>query len=206
MPVDSSPRLCLASLRSALAGPFHLCLKAGECLAVTGPSGAGKSLFLRMIADLDPNQGDVFLDGAERRSMPATTWRRRVVYNAAEPGWWQENIADHFPGSALQFARDMAPRLALAPGLLDAPVLQLSTGERQRMALIRALSIASPVLLLDEPTGALDQESTDLLEAVLRERLAAGVSIIMVTHSAQQAVRLGNQHMIMQAGQLLPAV
>ena len=56
----------------------------------------------------------------------------------------------------------MAPRLALAPALLTAQVVQLSTGERQRMALIRALALASPVLLLDEPTGALDQDSTQL--------------------------------------------
>jgi ABC-type phosphate transport system ATPase subunit len=73
------------------------------------------------------------------------------------------------------------------------------------MALIRALSLASPVLLLDEATGALDQESTDLVEVVLRERLADGVAIIMVTHSEQQAVRLGSQHMVMQAGRLRPA-
>ena len=202
---DSAVRLRLAALRSALAGPFDLSLKPGECLAVTGPSGAGKSLFLRMIADLDPSQGDVFLDNTERRTMPATVWRRRVVYNAAEPGWWHENVADHFQGAALQFARDLAPRLALAPGLLDAPVVQLSTGERQRMALIRALSLASPVLLLDEATGALDQESTDLVEMVLRARLADGVTIIMVTHSAQQAARLGDRHLVMQAGRLLPA-
>ena len=175
-----------------------MALAAGECLAITGPSGAGKSLFLRMIADLDPNQGEVFLDGTERRSMPAPAWRSRVVYSAAEPGWWHDTVAEHFRGNALQFASDMAPRLALAPGLLAAPVVQLSTGERQRMALIRTLSLASPVLLLDEPTGALDQESTDRVEGLLRDRLASGTTIVMVTHSEQQAQRLGHQHLVMQ--------
>lgn len=174
-----------------------MALAAGECLAITGPSGAGKSLFLRMIADLDPNQGEVFLDGVERRSMPAPAWRSRVVYSAAEPGWWHATIAEHFRANTLEFARDMASRLALAPGLLAAPVVQLSTGERQRMALIRTLSLASPVLLLDEPTGALDQESTDRVETLLRDRLAAGTTIVMVTHSDQQAQRLGHRHLAM---------
>jgi len=190
-------RLRLVNLRSHLTGPFDIALAAGECLAITGPSGAGKSLFLRMIADLDPNQGEVFLDGVERRSMPAPAWRSRVVYNAAEPGWWHATIAEHFGGNALQFARDTAPKLALAPGLLAAPVVQLSTGERQRMALIRTLSLASPVLLLDEPTGALDQESTDRVETLLRDRLAGGTTIVMVTHSDQQAQRLGHRQLVM---------
>jgi ABC-type iron transport system FetAB ATPase subunit len=198
-------RLRIANLLSALAGPFDLELAAGECVAITGPSGAGKSLFLRMVADLDPSQGEVFLEGVERRALPAPAWRRKVVYNAAEPGWWHERVADHFPGTELEAARAMAPRLALAPALLDAPVLQLSTGERQRMALIRALALASPVLLLDEATGALDEDSTLLVEAVLRERLAAGVTIVMVTHSAAQAGRLGSRHLRMEDRRLVAA-
>ena len=64
-------RLRVVNLSSRLAGPFDLCLAAGECLAISAPSGAGKSLFLRMIADLDPNEGEVFHDGTERRSMTA---------------------------------------------------------------------------------------------------------------------------------------
>jgi putative ABC transport system ATP-binding protein len=199
------PRLRIVNLRSPLAGPFDLELAPGECLAITGPSGSGKSLFLRMVADLDPGQGEVFLDGVERRTLPAPAWRHKVVYNAAEPGWWHERVADHFHGEAIDFARVMAPRLALALSLLDAQVVQLSTGERQRMALIRALVLASPVLLLDEVTGALDEDSTALVEGVLHERLAAGVSIAMVTHSVAQAARLGHRHLRMENRHLVPA-
>jgi putative ABC transport system ATP-binding protein len=200
-----SGRLRVANLRSQLVGPFDLAIGEGECVAITGPSGSGKSLFLRMIADLDPNQGEVFLDGAERRSIPAPAWRRRVVYNAAEPGWWSESVLDHFRGEATNFARALAPRLGLAPELLDGPVVRLSTGERQRLALIRALALDSPVLLLDEPTGALDEQSTKSVEAVLRERLAAGVTIAMVTHSPEQATRLGHRHLRMTDRHLVPA-
>jgi putative ABC transport system ATP-binding protein len=202
---SSSSRLRIVAMRSRLAGPFDLALGAGECLAITGPSGSGKSLFLRMVADLDPNQGEVFLDGVERRSLPAHEWRRKVVYNAAEPGWWHEAVADHFDAVAMNFARATAPRLALAAALLDAQVTQLSTGERQRTALLRGLALRSPVLLLDEPTGALDEASTTLVEDVLRERLAAGVTIAMVTHSAAQAGRLGHRHLRMADRRLVPA-
>ncbi len=198
-------RLRTVGLHSRLAGPFDLDVAGGECVAITGPSGSGKSLCLRMLADLDPNQGQVFLDGRERRSFAAPAWRRQVVYNAAEPGWWHEGVAEHFHGEALGFARAMMPRLALAPGLLDGPVILLSTGERQRLALIRALAMNSPVLLLDEPTGALDQDSTERVETVLRERLAEGVTILMVTHSPEQAARLGHRHFRMQARHLVPA-
>jgi ABC-type iron transport system FetAB ATPase subunit len=197
-------RLRIVNLRSALAGPFDLTLAPGECIAITGPSGSGKSLFLRMIADLDPNQGEVFLDNVERRRFASPAWRRQVVYNAAEPGWWHDSIAEHFHGAAMQFARAMAPRLLLAPSLLDATVVQLSTGERQRLALIRALALASPVLLLDEATGALDEQATASVEAILRERLANGVTIVMVTHSPEQAARLGQRHLRMEARHLVP--
>jgi UDP-glucose/iron transport system ATP-binding protein len=200
-----SGRLRVVKLRSHLAGPFDLTVEAGECVAVTGPSGSGKSLFLRMIADLDPSEGEVFLGTMERRGLPAPVWRRRVVYSAAEPGWWSESIQDHFSGAAIGFARTMAPRLGLASGLLDGPVVRLSTGERQRLALIRALALVSPVLLLDEPTGALDTDSTQRVEAILRERLAAGVTIAMVTHSPDQAIRLGHRHLRMTDRHLKPA-
>lgn len=200
----NTPRLRIANLRSQLAGPFELTLEAGECIAITGSSGSGKSLFLRMIADLDPNQGEVFLDGTERRTVSPSAWRRRVVYNAAEPGWWSESVADHFRGSTLDFARTMAPRLGLEPEQLTVPVVRLSTGERQRLAFIRALSLESPVLLLDEPTGALDQDSTQRVETILRERLASGVTIAMVTHTPEQARRLAHRHFRMANRRLVP--
>ena len=63
---------------------------------VTGPSGAGKTVFLRMIADLDPNEGKVWLASEEREGMPATRWRRLVTYVPAESGWWADTVQEHF--------------------------------------------------------------------------------------------------------------
>lgn len=199
-----TPRLRIVGLRGPLAGPFDLTAEAGECLAISGASGAGKSLFLRMIADLDPNTGEVSLDGASRASMPAPSWRRRVVYNAAESGWWLDDVAGHFDRDSMRAAQEIAPRLGLAPGLLEGAVARLSTGEKQRLALVRALVLAPPVLLLDEPTGALDPDTMLLVETVLLGRLATGTTILVVTHSEGQARRLGSRRMRMENRRLVP--
>ena len=74
--------------RLHLAASFDL--DAGECVAVRGPSGSGKTQLLRAIADLDPNEGTVLLDGTPRETVPAPAWRRLVAYLPAEPGWGQD--------------------------------------------------------------------------------------------------------------------
>ena len=79
--------LTVKQLRSELAGPFELSIGRGTCAAITGASGSGKSLFLRMVADLDPNQGEVWLNEQARAAMPAPAWRKQVTYVAAESGW-----------------------------------------------------------------------------------------------------------------------
>lgn len=81
---------------------------------------------------------------------------------------------------------------------------QLSTGERQRLALIRALCLKSKVLLLDEPTSALDPESVHQVETLLQEYIAKGMAILMVTHDIEQALRMANRHVRLAGGQLTP--
>lgn len=194
--------LRIQGLKSALAGPFDLSIAHGGCVGVTGRSGSGKSLFLRMICDLDPNVGEVWLDGVARSSLTPPAWRRRVVYVPAESGWWDDHILAHFPADQRDAARAMAARLGLPDDILDGLVSRLSTGERQRMALTRAFLMNSPVLLLDEPTSALDGEGTARIEAILSERLAAGLALVLVTHDPAQAKRMATQHYVMDAGKL----
>lgn len=194
--------LLVKNLRSAFAGPFELNLGTGACATITGPSGSGKSLFLRMIADLDLNEGKVWLNERERGSMPAPQWRRQATYVSAESGWWADRVIEHFDVNRRSEVAALAARLGLRPDLLDAPVAQLSTGEKQRFSLVRALLPSPPVLLLDEPTGPLDEESVARVEALLRERKATGTSILLVTHDPNQAERLGDQRYRMVAGHL----
>jgi UDP-glucose/iron transport system ATP-binding protein len=194
--------LLVKELRSEFAGPFELNLGAGACAAITGPSGSGKSLFLRMIADLDPNRGSVWLNGKERASMPAPAWRKQATYVSAESGWWADGVIKHFAAYRRNEVAAMAARLGLRVDALDAPVAQLSTGEKQRLSLARALLLNPPVLLLDEPTGPLDEESVMRVETLLQERMASGTSILLVTHDPSQAARLGGQRYHMIAGHM----
>src|SRR5712664_2307746 len=116
--------LVVKELRSEFAGPFELNLAAGACVAITGPSGSGKSLFLRMIADLDPNEGDVWLNDRKRATMPAPEWRRQVTYVSAESGWWADTVIEHFPGNSRNEIEILSARLGLRRELVDAPVAQ----------------------------------------------------------------------------------
>ena len=196
------PRLAIRGLASSHAGPVSLELAAGECVAIVGESGSGKSVLLRMIADLDPNQGEVRLDGAARESWPAPAWRARVVYQAAEPAWWEPTAAAHVQPDALAAAEELAAALRLKPGALDAELALLSTGERQRLALVRSLARRPQVLLLDEPASALDAAATLALETVLDAELRRGTAILIVTHSEAQAERLARRRLRMAAGRL----
>ena len=78
---------------------------------------------------------------------------------------------------------------------MEWPVARLSTGERQRLALVRALVQGPEVLLLDEPTGPLDAEATERVEALLRGALERGAGMLIVTHSPEQAARLARRHL-----------
>jgi ABC-type iron transport system FetAB ATPase subunit len=186
----SEAGLVVRGLKSDLAGPFDFQVPTGGCAVISGPSGSGKSLFLRMIADLDPNEGEVRLNGAGRQSMDGPSWRRAAPYVPAEAGWWLDNVIDHFAPANRDAARRLATDFGLVEGQFDAAVARLSTGERQRLAIIRALVLDSAALLLDEPTSALDTEDAMLVESALHDRLQKGCVIVMVSHDAGQAARL----------------
>lgn len=193
--------LRVESLRRAGLGPISLAVGDGECLAVTGPSGAGKSLLLRAIADLDPSDGAVFANVGARARMPAPAWRRAVACVPAEPGWWGDVVRDHFDPP---LPADLVQAMGLGREVFDAPVARLSTGERQRLAIARCLARSPEVLLLDEPTAALDERSKLEVEAVLKARLDAGASLLLVTHDPAQATRLAARSVRLNAGRLDP--
>jgi len=193
--------LQLKGLRAKTLQPVDLTLPDGQCIAIMGASGSGKSLLLRAVADLDPHDGDVLLDSRTCASMAATEWRRLVTYVPAESGWWADTVADHFADTA--GLPERLGELGLSPELARAAVSRLSTGERQRLALLRALRADVRVMLLDEPTSGLDETSTGLVEAWLAQAMHRGLSLLLVTHSPAQAARLAERRLLLRDARLI---
>ena len=191
--------------------PLSFTVANGECLAVEGPSGSGKSRLLRAIADLEEARGHVFLDGAERSEMSAPSWRRLVRYAATEPMWWTETARAAFPAPT-SAARSQASAalaglladLALDAALLDKPVSDLSTGERQRLAFARAVIDGPRVLLLDEPTNGLDAASQARVEILIQRELKAGRSVVLASHDSAQIDRLADARLQLARPATLP--
>lgn len=190
--------LSIRHLQNAHLNCPALNLQAGEIVSVSGESGAGKSVFLRAIADLDPNQGEVRLGDQRRDDLPAPLWRQQVCYLAADSGWWHEEVAAHF--ADIPAATAWLAKLRLKESLLAREVQRLSGGERQRLALLRALLLSPKVLLLDEPTSALDPEAVKAVEQVLKDFCKQGGAVLMITHDPAQAARLASRHLQVAAG------
>lgn len=186
---------------------INLNLDAGESISVSGPSGVGKSLLLRAIADLDPHSGHIFLNDIECSSMPPFEWREKVGLLPSESQWWEDIVADHFPKNALKdpTVSTWIDRLRLEKSIFSSQVSRLSSGERQRLALIRLLLNSPQVLLLDEPTASLDAFNTEQVEKIIAKYLYnRNASAIWVSHNADQAQRVASRHFCFKEKVLLP--
>ena len=183
-------------------GPVDFAVGSGERVFITGASGSGKSLFLRALADLDPHRGAIFLDDTACAEIPAPQWRRRVGLLPAESQWWHDTVGEHFPAG---LDAEKAGLLGFAPEVAQWSIARLSSGEKQRLAILRLLQNRPEVLLLDEPTANLDPENGARVEELIlscqRER---GVAVVWVTHDLGQAARLGGACLQFREGHLEP--
>ncbi len=198
--MQTLPSLRIQQLVTRHVGPIELSIAAAECVCVHGASGSGKSLLLRAIADLDPHGGEVHLEATACSSLPGPDWRRAVALVVAESQWWAESVGEHFDDGV-----DAAwmEQLGLPAAAMDWQVARCSTGERQRLALLRTLMQGPAALLLDEPTGNLDQDSTRRVEALLgayrQQRQAA---LLWVSHDPAQIERVAQRSYLLDNGRL----
>jgi len=200
-PLLSCRGLAVSFGARTLFSGLDLDLQAGELVGLRGRSGSGKTTLLRTVCGLDdPTAGEVRLDG---RTGDETGWpcfRRAVSLVAQEPllpaGTVGQAMARPFAFrtcSALRYdpglAREVLAEVFDTPPDLDGDAGVLSVGERQRVALSRALLLDARVLLLDEPTSALDPEAARRVEAAVRARADAGLAALIVSHDPAQAER-----------------
>jgi putative ABC transport system ATP-binding protein len=178
--------------------------------AVVGPSGSGKSTLLRLLNRLaDPDRGSISYLGRPLSSYDPLALRREVALVPQLPALLEGTVE-----SNLRFAAGLAQRplelerslrlAGLGPEFAAREVGALSVGEQQRAMLARALAQRPEVLLLDEPTSALDQVARDAIEAALAElRRELEISIVLVTHDPEQARRLGDWVVRIEAGRII---
>lgn len=177
-----------------------LTVEPGDIVCLSGPSGSGKSRLLRAIADIEPHEGEVRLGQQVQSATVAHQWRRKVMLVPAESQWWAETVGDHLYSTPDH--RDLEA-LGFEAQVVDWDISRLSSGEKQRLALLRALQRQPSALLLDEPTANLDEQSTLRVEAWLRERIERhALPVLWVAHEMQQIARISRRHYHIDQNQL----
>lgn len=194
-PPSEQPRLEVVDVAFLQNGPYRFRAAGGECIGLSGDSGVGKTLLLKAVCDLIPHGGRILLDGVASDAMSAPVWRRRVCMVPADPAWWHDRVGEHFShfGQVHPFA-EILEQLGFTTDVLEWEVSRLSTGERQRLGLVRALLLQPDVLLLDEPTSGLDEYNRGQVEALIvslqRNR---NVVVVWVGHDYAQLERVAHR-------------
>jgi NitT/TauT family transport system ATP-binding protein len=187
----------------ALAG-INLAVSDGEFLCILGPSGCGKTTLLRIIAGLDtPTSGSIQIDD---QTPEGPTPRMAMIFQEYSLFPWRTVLQNVAFGLEVQ-GKEGPDRLAEARRYLDLVGLtpfeknypyELSGGMRQRVAVARALAIEPGVLLMDEPFGALDAQTRNLMQIEIQEIWRkTGKTILFVTHSVDEAVFLADRIVVL---------
>jgi osmoprotectant transport system ATP-binding protein len=196
---------------------LNLSVESGEMIAIVGRSGAGKTTVLKLVNRLLlPTSGAVVVEGRDTREWDGIRLRRRIGYVFQDVGL--------FPHMTIEENIEVVPRLEQWPrerararahhllGLVGLPPQtyasrrphELSGGQRQRVGLARALAVDPPILLMDEPFGALDPVTrTEVRREFARIQEQLGTTVIIVTHDMAEAFILGRRIGVIDAGQLV---
>lgn len=192
------PTLEIKNLCFQNRGPYSFSIEGGECVGLQGASGAGKSLLLRAIADLDPRTGTMQLGDINADAVPAPVWRRAVGLLPAESGWWLDRVGEHFVDFDTVDSA-MLSAVGFDRSVRNWQISRLSTGEKQRLAIIRLLHNQPQCLLLDEPTASLDQGSAAQVEQLLLTYCATHMApLLWVSHDPAQLGRVSQHRFLME--------
>lgn len=173
-----------------------------EVIGVSGPSGGGKSTLLRIAVDLiPPTSGEVIFLGKNLHEWSPRELRRRMILVPQQASMFPGTVRDnllwglkiHKLRATDETLKKVLKEVNLPTSLLDKVAENLSGGEKQRIAIARALLLQPHALLLDEPTSALDEESTLMVEATVNNVISEReVGVLIVTHNKEQARRFAS--------------
>ncbi len=200
-----------------LLDAISLQIEKGTVTALLGRSGSGKTTLLRTVNRMvEPTSGEVLVHGRDIRQADIITLRRGIGYVIQETGLFPHFSVERNAGLVLeaegnpknersQRSREMLRAVGLDPDIFaNRYPHQLSGGQRQRVGLARALAVDPPILLMDEPFGALDPltraEMQDMLRGLL---LRLKKTVLLVTHDLDEALYLGNQIVLLSEGSVI---
>ncbi len=196
--------------RPPMLQPTSLALRPGEVLGLIGPNGSGKTTLLRALASLSAGPGRVTLDDTDVRALPAPVRARRIAYLPAErEAGWPMRVRDVVALGLMPFggtddaAIDRALALADVVGFADRRIDHLSTGERARVLLARALVGRPDHLLLDEPTANLDAHHQLAILDALRGEAARGAGVLITLHDLALAERWCDRLLLLDGGRAI---
>jgi len=195
---------------------LSLSIPEGITVALVGPSGCGKTTTMRMINRLiEPSDGRIIVNGEDVRSVDPVIFRRHIGYVIQQVGLFSHmTIAQNigavpkllgWPADKIKARNEeLITLVGLDPAMLSRYPRQLSGGQRQRVGVARALAADPPVLLMDEPFGAIDPIARTRLQNEFRQILRnVRKTVVMVTHDIDEAVRMGDRIAIMRGGKIV---
>jgi UDP-glucose/iron transport system ATP-binding protein len=157
---------------------------------------------LRSVADLDEHSGEIFLDDINQQSISAHLWRKKIALLSAETSWWFDTVEEHFD----VFPEPQLNELGFSENCSQWSIARLSSGEKQRLGLLRMLENKPDVLLLDEPTANLDNSNANLFENFVMRYLASqSACAIWVSHDHEQLQRMCQFEYSLNNGELVNA-
>jgi energy-coupling factor transport system ATP-binding protein len=201
--------------RTAALQDVSLTVGRGETVAVMGRNGSGKSTLLRcLVGQLRPGRGEVRLDGRSIAGQSVAQICRQVAYLPQNPDdlLFAESVLDELGTTWANHGLNQAAFPLTAPALLaqlgltavaGAYPRDLSTGQRQRVALGAVMVTTPPLLLLDEPTRGLDYLAKQQLITLWRQWQAAGLGLLIVTHDVELAARIADRVIVLSQGEII---
>lgn len=183
----------------------------GDYISIVGPSGSGKSTFLKLCSFLiSPTSGNILYNNKNINEYDPVEYRKKVSYCFQTPYLFGNTVYDNilFPYTIrnkhvdMENVKKLLSTFKLDESCLNEKVINLSGGEKQRIALIRSLLFKPDILLLDEVTSALDVDNTSIVENVIKLLNDEGLTILLVTHNQEQSIKHANKLLTIEDGKL----
>lgn len=211
MPILEFSNVSFSNEGKSILKNLNIRIESGDYISIVGPSGSGKSTFLKLCNNLiSPSEGNISFNNKNVSEYNPIELRKEIAYCFQMPHLFGDTVMDNlsFPFKIRNKKVDMDrikylfSLFSMDEEFIDEKVLNLSGGEKQRIALMRTLMFTPEVLLLDEVTSALDSENTLIVENIINKLNNEGSTILWVTHNEEQSTKYANKLLTLENGEI----